>query len=96
MSQSSPLVGLFRRINDSHDPLGAGMDMHMLNPDRLLVATRVLVQSLNQLQLEPEQSSRIAAGALTGSDRHRSSKARTALFVAPYGEKFHGTCNHLT
>jgi hypothetical protein len=54
MSQSSPLVGLFRRINDSHDPLGAGMDMHMLNPDRLLVATAVLIEALDQLKLKAE------------------------------------------
>jgi hypothetical protein len=41
--------------------MGAGMNMHMLHSDRLLIVAPMLVERLDQLKLKPEQSSSTAA-----------------------------------
>jgi hypothetical protein len=56
-----PAVLLFRGINNSQHPLGAGMKMHMFHSDRLLIAAPMLVERLNQLKLKLDQSNSIAA-----------------------------------
>src|SRR6266478_6378679 len=56
-----PAVLLFRGINNSQHRLGAGINMHMLHSDRLLIVTPMLVERLDQLKLKPKQSSSTAA-----------------------------------
>jgi hypothetical protein len=56
-------AAVFQRIDDADHPLATRMDMHMSDLDGLLVAapaTPVLVQCLDQLELQAQQSSAIA------------------------------------
>ena len=55
-------AAVFQRIDDADHPLATRMDMHMSDLDGLLVAapaTPVLVQCLDQLELQAQQSSAI-------------------------------------
>ena len=49
-----PAVLLFRGINNSQHPLGAGMKMHMFHSDRLFIAAPMLVERVDQLKLKPD------------------------------------------
>jgi hypothetical protein len=57
----SPSAAVLTRIYYADYPLGTGMDMDVSNFNRLLVTTPVPVDRLDQLELEPEQSSSIPA-----------------------------------
>ena len=46
-----PLVAVLPRMNDANHPLSAGMDMNVSDFNGLLVATLVLVERFDQLQL---------------------------------------------
>src|SRR5246127_5724297 len=47
-----PAVLLLRGINNSQHRMGAGMNMHMLRSDRLLIVAPMLVERLDQLKLK--------------------------------------------
>ncbi len=56
-------AAVFQRIDDADHPLATRMDMHLSDLEGLLVAapaTPVLVQCLDQLELQAQQSSAIA------------------------------------
>ena len=55
----SPSAAVLPRVYYPDYPLGTGMDMNVSDFNSLLVATPVLVQCLDQLDLESEQSSSV-------------------------------------
>ena len=45
----------YGRIHNSHHPLGAGMEMDVLNLNGLLVTSPMSVECLDQIELKPQQ-----------------------------------------
>ena len=50
-----------RRIHNSHDPLGAGMEVYMPNLNGLLVTSPMPVEGLHQIELKPQQLAGVIA-----------------------------------
>ena len=49
------------RIDNSNHPLGAGMEVDVLNLNGLLVTSPMTVEGLDQIELKPQQPFRVIA-----------------------------------